>query len=206
MFEILFPLILILPMFASPGVVILPFSSTVKLSLLADKVPVKTGLYESNLLAILFVTVVEKSSSLFNASANSFRVSKAAGAPSTRLAIHDFTNAVVAIWVELSVSNAVGALGVPDKTGEAKSAFNSKADCIEFSVHKAVELGLVVLISSTMLFTVVSPFSSLIPPEDAVRAETEVPISEVHFNIMSPPTLSISKELFVCPGLYILVE
>ena len=49
-----------------------------------------------------------------NAVASSFNVSKAPGAPLTKLSIAVFTNAVVAIFVELSVANCVVTLVVPD--------------------------------------------------------------------------------------------
>ena len=47
-------------------------------------VPVNVGLLSGALVAIKFVVEVEKFSSLFNACANSFKVSSVAGAESTR--------------------------------------------------------------------------------------------------------------------------
>ena len=99
--------------------------------------------------------VVEKLASLPRAAASSFKVSRAAGAPETRLATAVFTNSVVAICVEFVLAAAVGAIGVPVKVGEAKVAFKSNADWV------AVEIG---LLRSEVLSTLPRPTILFVMP------------------------------------------
>ena len=77
---------------------------------------------------MLLVIVVEKLASSPRAAANSFKVSIAPGAPSTRLATASgTTKAVVASCVVFVPAEAVGAAGVPVKVGEAISALRAIA-------------------------------------------------------------------------------
>ena len=77
-----------------------------------------------------FATVVAKFASSPNANANSLRVSSAAGAESTKLAIAVLhavaTKAVEATIVELVPAVAVGTVGFPVKDGLARGAFALK--------------------------------------------------------------------------------
>ena len=77
---------------------------------------------KGSLVAILFVTVVEKLASSPNAAASSLSVSNVLGAESTRLDTAVCTKAVVASCVVFVVAPAVGAVGVPVKAGDAKGA------------------------------------------------------------------------------------
>ena len=65
-------------------------------------VPENVGLLSGALVAIKFVIEVEKFSSLFNACANSFKVSSVAGAESTRLAILVYTSLLYAFMSRAS--------------------------------------------------------------------------------------------------------
>ena len=81
------------------------------------------GLARGAFAANEFVTVVEKAASLPRAAANSFNVSRAAGALATRPSTALFTNAVVAIWVVFVPAVAVGAVGIPAKVA-APATYN----------------------------------------------------------------------------------
>ena len=72
---------------------------------------------------ICSVIVVEKLASLFNAAANSLRVSNVEGEEPTKSLIAVLTKAVVAICVVFVVEDAVGAVGVPVKAGFNNGAF-----------------------------------------------------------------------------------
>ena len=89
-------------------------------------VPVKEGLERGAFRASELVTLLENEESSPNAAASSFRVSKAAGAESSTLAIAVVTYSVVAILVELLLAPWVGATGFPVNTGSANMlAFDS---------------------------------------------------------------------------------
>ena len=120
-----------------------------------DTVPVKVGEARGALAASAFVTVVENDASFPRAVANSFRVSSAPGAEATRFETAVPTNAVVAIWVVEVPAVAVGAVGVPVKSGEASGAFASSAVCV------AVDTG---LLASEVLSTEPSPTIDLVTP------------------------------------------
>ena len=69
------------------------------------------------------VIVVAKLGSSPNAAAISLRVSRASGELSISVAITDLTNAVLAVFVLLSVSACVGTVGLPVKAGLSIGAF-----------------------------------------------------------------------------------
>ena len=99
--------------------------------------PVKVGLALGALAANEVVTVAAKFASSLSAAANSSSVFNAAGTSAPRrTAIASFTNAVVAICVVFVSLVAVGAVGVPVRSGLARGALASNALCV------AVEMGL----------------------------------------------------------------
>ena len=105
---------------------------------------------------IKLVIVVEKLESSPSAAANSFNVFKVEGAESTKFETVFCTNAVVAICVVVVPKIAVGALGVPVKSGEDIFAFISIALCV------AVEIGLFI---SLVLSTLSKPIDDDVIPE-----------------------------------------
>jgi len=70
--------------------------------------------------------VVAKFGSLFSAAASSFNWSSVSGVLPTSAATTARTNAVVAIRVVFVPGTAVGAEGVPVKTGETSGAFSAR--------------------------------------------------------------------------------
>ena len=99
--------------------------------------------------------VVEKLASELIATANSFKVSNAAGAPATKLLISVRTNSVVANCVVFVPEDGVGAVGTPVKAGDAKFDFKSSAACC------AVDTG---LFASLVLSAFPSPTIPLLIP------------------------------------------
>jgi hypothetical protein len=83
----------------------------------------------SSLPASPLVTVLAKLGSSPKAAASSLSVSSAPGAASTSAAMAACTKAVLAICVVLVLGEAVGAVGVPVKVGEAGPALSSNAPC-----------------------------------------------------------------------------
>ncbi|MNJ44258.1 hypothetical protein D3C77_393020 [compost metagenome] len=71
--------------------------------------------------------VAAKFGSLPSAAANSFRVSNASGEDPTNAARAAFTNAVLAAWVLLAPTAAVGTLGIPVNSGLASGALRASA-------------------------------------------------------------------------------
>lgn len=88
-------------------------------------VPVNVGEAVFAFKPILVAVVVAKFASSPRALASSSRVFKVAGAESTRLATAVATNAVVAICVVFVAADAVGAVGTPVRSGEARAALAS---------------------------------------------------------------------------------
>ena len=86
-------------------------------------VPVKVGFAIGAFVAIVVVTLVAKLASLPSATANSFKVSRAPGAPPIMLVTAPCTNAVVAICVVFVPLAAVGAVGIPLKPGDSRADF-----------------------------------------------------------------------------------
>jgi hypothetical protein len=74
------------------------------------------------IVAICPASVAAKFGSSPSAAASSFSVSSAPDAPATNASSAALTNAVLAIWVVLVPVDAVGAVGVPVKSGDASPA------------------------------------------------------------------------------------
>ena len=93
------------------------------------------------------------------AAANSFNVSKAPGALSTKLSTAVFTIAVVANCVVLVPAVAVGAAGVPVNVGAAKGAFESKAACnpVVLAIVKSPSVIVACLLSICVCIALVTP-------------------------------------------------
>jgi hypothetical protein len=119
-------------------------------------IPVNVGESIGAFRPIEFVIVVVKLASSLIASANSLRVLRSAGAPSTSAATAASAYAVVAICVLLVPANAVGAVGVPVNVGEARLALRSNA------VWVAVDTG---LLASEVLSTFPRPTCVAVTPE-----------------------------------------
>ena len=96
---------------------------------------------------------MNKATSLLIAAANSAKVSNAVGALPFKALITACTNAVLANCVLLVAVGAVGAVGVPIKTGEFKGALVAKA------AKSAVDKG---LSKSLVLSTLPNPISALL--------------------------------------------
>ena len=116
-----------------------PVASTEKELLLFFNVFVKEGLFIGSLAAIKFVVVVAKLGSLFNAIANSFKVSKVAGDDDTKFAIAVAIAVACAVETGLFSSEVLSQLPNPTfaLVRLVKFAFKSNAACV------AVDIGLV---------------------------------------------------------------
>src|SRR5690606_5941862 len=107
--------------------------------------------------ASAFVMVVAKLGAFPTDHASSFVVSSAAGDESTSAARADFTKAVVAICVLLTVCAAVGAVGVPVRAGLASGALSASA--LEIVVLKLGSLLIAAAISFSVSSVAGAPFT-----------------------------------------------
>ena len=114
------------------------------------------------------VIVVEKLASLSNAVASSFNVSKAPGAPPTKLSIAVFTNAVVAIFVELSVANCVVTLVVPDAVKSVQVTLLSFNNTPSIVTPAALVFSLIVSVDNVPVIDISPPDTPLVPPDNNI--------------------------------------
>ena len=98
-------------------------------------VPVKAGESIGAFSPIAVAVVVAKFASSPSAAASSSSVSSVVGAEATRFATSVRTNSVVAIWVVLVAAVAVGAVGMPVKAGEARSALSARSEEVTGATH-----------------------------------------------------------------------
>ena len=161
-----------------------------------------------------------------NAAANSFNVSNASGALSTKLEIAVRTKAVVANWVVFVPADAVSAFGTPVKVGPSKGAFAFKVFCkfvlspLTISIFKPVTLLPLSAVKSTVppsstlnLGFIISPFTLNLslssisrPPSSILTPPSTASVAFAIVVVKLVATRSATVNLLICTPSSLLVS